>query len=339
MKEETKTMRILWLYDALCAGKTIDRREWAETCGVSERSVRRDVETIRRYLEEKDDPSEGVVEISQERCGKYAIRNAERGFLREGELLGICKILIESRAFRKEELQSLLDRLLRSVMAEDAKKQIQSYIENELFNYLDPEHKNPDAGWLWTAAKAIRMHHILSFSYYKMGAVSPVFRRVRPVGILFSEYYFYLMGIEDSEEGEAHFRKAGPHVYRLDRMGTVEDTGESFCLPYSERFKEGEFKNRVQFMYGGEPYVLTFCYYGPSIEAVLDRLPTAEILREENGGQVIRAEAAGTGILMWLLSQGSMVEVLSPQWMRDRWLNEAKKILSRAEKRGKAEDE
>ena len=31
------------------------------------------------------------------------------------------------------------------------------------------------------------------------------------------------------------------------------ETGEKFSVPYKDRFKEGEYKNRTQFMFGGEP--------------------------------------------------------------------------------------
>jgi hypothetical protein len=53
-----------------------------------------------------------------------------------------------------------------------------------------------------------------------------------------------------------------------------------------------------------------FKYNGPDIDAILDRLPTAQILDEENGSYIISAEVFGTGINMWLRSQGPYVEVI-----------------------------
>lgn len=330
MKDETKTDRILWLYDALRKGQAVDRAAWADEHGVCERSVTRDLNTIQKYLDRKsEEAGEEKGSIGRSGIGKYVIRGATGGFLKEGELLGICKILLESRAFKKEEIQSLLDRLLDSVMSEDGKKQIQEYIANELYNYRDPVHKSYDAEQLWLAAQAVRAHHILTFSYRKIGGEKASPHRVRPVGILFSEFYFYLMGSSDGPDDKIH----EPRTYRLDRMSELCDTGESFSVPYSERFKEGEFKNRVQFMYSGERTCITFRYFGPSVEAVLDRLPTAEIVEETAEYKTLRAEAMGDGILMWLLSQGSMIEILSPERLRDRWLGEARKILERAGKK------
>jgi len=45
-------------------------------------------------------------------------------------------------------------------------------------------------------------------------------------------------------------------------------------------------------------------------EAVLDRLPTAKVLSEDNGVYVVSAEVFGKGIDMWLRSQGDCVEVM-----------------------------
>ena len=84
-------------------------------------------------------------------------------------------------------------------------------------------------------------------------------------------------------------------------------------------------------MFGGEVQNIQFKYYGPSIEAVLDKLPNAEITSKTENYYIVNAEVFGTGILMWLLSQGSKIEVLSPEGLRASWLNEAKLIVGRAE--------
>ncbi len=85
---------------------------------------------------------------------------------------------------------------------------------------------------------------------------------------------------------------------------------ENYWIPYKDRFQEGEFRKRVQFMYGGKLQRVRFLYRGLSIEAVLDRLPTAQIVGEENGVYTISAEVFGKGIEMWLRGQGDAVEVL-----------------------------
>ena len=44
-----------------------------------------------------------------------------------------------------------------------------------------------------------------------------------------------------------------------------------------------------------------------SIESVLDYLPTARILNEENGVYLMEAEVFGKGIDMWVRSQGDNI--------------------------------
>ena len=69
-------------------------------------------------------------------------------------------------------------------------------------------------------------------------------------------------------------------------------------------------KKRIQFMYGGRLQKVKFKYSGLDIDAVLDRLPTAQILDEEEGIYTISAEVFGKGIDMWLRGQGEAVEVI-----------------------------
>ena len=55
---------------------------------------------------------------------------------------------------------------------------------------------------------------------------------------------------------------------------------------------------------------MKFTYCGPSIEAVLDRLPTAEIVNEEDGAYTVKAEVFGSGIDVWLRSQGEYTKII-----------------------------
>ena len=64
-------------------------------------------------------------------------------------------------------------------------------------------------------------------------------------------------------------------------------------------------------MYGGRLERIKFKYTGPSIEAVLDRLPTAKVLRVTEKGWLIEAEVFGTGIQMWIRSQGDYIKIIN----------------------------
>ncbi|SFC55763.1 hypothetical protein SAMN02910398_02556 [Butyrivibrio sp. YAB3001] len=63
-------------------------------------------------------------------------------------------------------------------------------------------------------------------------------------------------------------------------------------------------------MRGGKLRKVRFEYSGYAVEAVLDRLPTAQIINEYEGKYTVEAEVFGDGIDMWLKSQGENVQVL-----------------------------
>ena len=60
-------------------------------------------------------------------------------------------------------------------------------------------------------------------------------------------------------------------------------------------------------MYSGRLEQLRFHYSGPSLESVLDRLPTAKVISQDAEGWLIEAEVFGKGAKMWLQSQGEYI--------------------------------
>ena len=71
--------------------------------------------------------------------------------------------------------------------------------------------------------------------------------------------------------------------------------------------------NALEKQAGGRLQTIRFQYTGPSIEAVLDRLPTAEIEEQTEDGWIVKAEVFGKGIEMWIRSQGEYVSILKEE--------------------------
>ena len=161
------------------------------------------------------------------------------------------------------------------------------------------------------SGQAVRENRVMEIQYERMKEPRLKERTIEPVGIMFSEYYFYLVAFLRNVDREKEFENANdlfPTIYRIDRIRAYRVLDEKYFVPYSDRFEEGEFRKRVQFMYGGKLEHIKFRYTGPSIEAVLDRLPTAEVIEADGDGWIIRAEVFGKGIEMWLMSQGNYIE-------------------------------
>lgn len=298
-----KGFRLLNIYELLNKGELISKAELAKRYCVTEKTIQRDIDDLRAYLADTH-YTEGEVSIryDKSRFG-YSLVRMEREWFTNEEVLVLCKILLESRAFSKDELDILITKLMMQVAPND-RKQVEDMIRNEKFHYVPLKHGKKLIKTIWELSQYITQKEIIRISYIRQDRQERV-HEVKPVAILFSEYYFYLIAfIADN-------RHDFPTVFRIDRIDNYQGKGDRFQIPYKDKFNDGEFRNRVQFMYPGKLRKVKFKYTGPSIESVLDRLPTANILTETNGTYVVSVEVYGNGIDMWLKSQDEKVEVLS----------------------------
>lgn len=300
---ESKGQRLLGIYHRLSRGELISKEMLAREYGVTEKSIQRDIDDIRSYL--AGDRDEGATDICYDRQAKgYRLVEEESRCLTRKEILAMAKILLESRAFAKEELHTILGKLIEACPRE-GRKVVEDMIRNETFCYVPPRHGKKLLDALWDISLFIKNREIIRFSYKRQDGAEKE-HTAKPVALLFSEFYFYLVAYK---EEETEF----PTIFRVDRIGTMEKTENHFQVPYQDRFKDGEFRKRVQFMYPGVLRRVTFTYSGPSVEAVLDRLPTARILSHKDGIYTLTAEAYGKGLDMWLGSQEKWVKVLQSE--------------------------
>ena len=207
----------------------------------------------------------------------------------------------------------MLRKLIECCVPPDNQRLVADLIKNEEFHYIEPRHKTVFIDKMWDLGQAIQQCRYIEIEYLRTKDKAIVKRKVKPVAIMFSEYYFYLTAFIDDNKLREHFdviNDSFPTIYRIDRIKSMKILDERFHIPYSSRFEEGEFRKRIQFMYGGKLQKIKFRYSGSSVEAVLDRLPTAQILDETDGVYTISAEVFGKGIDMWVRSQGDAVEVV-----------------------------
>lgn len=334
MNKESKVSRTLDLYARLCEGKVINSREEAVRFGVDERSIQRDIRSLRDFLEDYGD---GHVAgrrqiLYDEKCDGYIMTGAKESVMTNGEILAVSKILLGSRAFAKEEISAILDKMIAGCVPYKNMKLVSELVSNEKFHYVETRHQTYLQDKLWELGEEIKQSNLLEIVYEKqVSTKETVIRLVHPVAILFSEYYFYLNAyiVETDENGREKYKYDYPAVFRIDRIKAYKEIGRKYKIRYADRFEEGEFRKRTQFMYPGELTRLTFRYTGVNVEAILDRLPTAKIVATapDGTGYTIEAEVYGNGILMWLLSQGSTVEVLKPASVRKEMRDELAKML------------
>lgn len=301
-----KSLRLLDLYARFANGEIMKKATLAAQYQVSERSIQRDISMLRDFIAERELPQELIYDPKQ---SGYRLSMRLKQGLTDGEMLAVCKILLDSRSLRKDEMISLLERLINCCMPEHHRKAIKDMLLNEEYHYIEPHHRKHLIDTLWFLGQAIQSHKLISIQYRKLNA-DCVCREIEPVGLMFSEFYFYLVGFIQNIDKEQSFQNPAdtfPTIYRVDRISKLHVLDKHFTLPYNNRFEEGEFRKRIQFMYGGKLQTVHFHYVGPSIEAVLDRLPTAKIKSSSDRGWDVSAEVFGTGIEMWLKSQGNYI--------------------------------
>ena len=310
-----KVDRTLGIYTRLLGGYIVSKIEEAQRYGVNERTIQRDIDDIRNFLETEMENSGIINSIIYDRYEKgYKLEQVYQLKLSNSEILAICKILLESRAFSKIEMQEMLDKLISCCVPKRNQKIVKELIANEEFHYVEPRHQSQFLDTLWDIGQAIRNCNYIEVDYERIKDKKIVNRKLKPLAIMFSEYYFYVTAFIDDEEVKKDFdviNDSFPTIYRVDRIQKLKICNEKFHIPYCSRFEEGEFRKRVQFMYGGKLKKVKFRYKGCDTDAILDKLPTAVVKSEDEDGIIIEAEVFGDGIDMWIRSQGEMIEMIS----------------------------
>lgn len=322
LNKASKSKGLLQIYEMLLKGQVVKKSQMADRLGVSPKTVSRYIADINAYLSDTEKLKH--VKYSRKEDG-YILEFDKDEYLNSKDILIISKILLESRGLYKKELNKIITKLLNHCPYRD-RAYVKRFIGNEIENYVEPKHREILIDKIWDISEAICRQRVVEIAYTKIGNYGEldqevVNRKLEPEAIIFSEYYFYLIASIKDKSFEY------PAIYRLDRIKDYKISKEGFERNYKERFKEGEYRNLIQFMQPGKLQIIKFVFKGKSIEAVLDRLPNAKIIEKNKGTYLVEAKVFGEGIKMWLLSQGDGVEVLEPISFREEVKTLVKRIL------------
>lgn len=304
-KSNFKSERILELYTKLLNDEIINKEEAAQEYRVDVRTIQRDIDTMRNFFSNQEIQGAETARVVYDRRKKgFRLEYGRKVNLTNAELFTVIKILLENRSLVKAELEPIIRQMIDACIPPAEKKLVEELIRNELFHYIGPRHGKKLVEQVWQLGEAVHKHQIVSMKYRRLDG-TVLDKKVKPVGIMCSEYYFYVAGFE----GESEKKHAGfPTIYRIDRIEDFKTTSEKFYIPDRDRFEEGEFRKRVPFMYSGPLTRVEFIYKGPDINAILDRLPTSEYQKLDDGGYRVQTEVYGKrGIEMWLKAQGEYV--------------------------------
>jgi predicted DNA-binding transcriptional regulator YafY len=312
-ESEDKAERILSIYSRLKMGKVIFKEKESNDFGVATRTIQRDIADIQCFLQNQTTESGELQEIIfDKKVGGYVLQTKQNSQLEGKEILTVAKVLLESRSLMKSELFPIIHKLIGLCGDENEEKMVEELLKNEMHHYVELKHGKLLLERLWQLEQAVKKQKYIEVQYKKLKNQEIVTRKIKPVGIMFSDFYYYLTAFIDDIDKEEKFQNPNdiyPTIYRVDRFMDIKILEEHFSIPYAERFEEGEFRKRVQFMYGGELRKITMKCNNKSLETVLDRFPTAEILSQDGEEYIVRAEVFGDGVDMWLRGQKDSIEI------------------------------
>ena len=88
MEKESKNFRTLDMYVRLCEGKTVNKTQEARRFNVDERSIQRDIDDIRSFLDERSLNSGDCRTIEYDRSKKgFIMTGAEPSMMTNSEIL------------------------------------------------------------------------------------------------------------------------------------------------------------------------------------------------------------------------------------------------------------
>ena len=318
--EREKSNRMLEIFFRALRGEKISLKKLAEEYNVSTKSISRDINSIQNFLAEHRELMQNAELVYSHKERAYILNSDE--FLKNKELFTLVKIILGSRALNKEEILTLITKLKKFTTIQD-RKTLENLIRKEIYHYHEVKSDCKSViDNVWKIVQAIEDKHTISITYYKMNR-DEVKHKIKPVSILFSEYYFYLIAYKADD------MSCKPIYFRIDRISSITEHREKFELEKKYDFDEGNLREKNQFMFPGDTIKIRFEFSGLSLQAILDRLPTAKVVEKNGNISIIEAEVNhGRGIIMYLLSQGSWVKVLSPQILADEIKEELNKMIS-----------
>ncbi len=314
-----KKTRMMQIFYRAMRGENISTKQLAEEYQVTTKSISRDINEIKSFLAESRDLIGGI-EFKYSQASKTYYLEFE-DFILNKELIAMIKMMIGCRGLSKSELTTIIEKLKKFTTYKE-RQTLNTLIGKEILHYKDVNHDVESViDTMWRLTKCVDEKREITIDYYKINR-DWVERRIRPIAILFSDYYYYLIAYRVDKDNFV------PLIYRVDRIVKIKEHRAHFELPKQCHFDEGALRNKIQFMFSGEYRKIKFSFNGLSVQAILDRIPTAKIIDKVDGKYIIEAETFGKGINMFLLSQGASVVALEPPSFVKEMREEIEKMQS-----------
>ena len=315
-----KSTRVLYMLQQLLQKNMIEKEKIQNLFQIDSRTFERDIATLRTFLSQNIEYAQNLMLEYEHQEKYYYLSNYDNSQLTSKEVLMLIKLLLGSRALCLEELDQMINGL-KLHLSSDERKEIDSFIRNERHHFTPLKHGRKLLNHMWDFSQAIEENRAICMEYKKANNTIESYI-VHPVGLVFTDYYFYAVSYVKNKDIPY------PISFRLDRILSYEILNEQFKIPYSQRFEAGDFHNKINMMYQGELIKFTFRFTGHSVEAVLDKFPVSRVIEEGDGYCIIEAISYEQGLLMWLFSQAEWIKVLTPNDLVEKVKDKLNKMMS-----------
>ncbi len=230
-----KGIRLLKMYEMLQRGEHISKQQLMNYFHVTAKTVQRDIDDLRAYFAEVEYlAAEDIISYSRSKGG-YSLSKTRLEWMKSSEVLAVCKILLASNGLSRNDLITVIDKLLLQVNPLES-KQVKELLLNEKEQYA-MQYSQSLLEYIWILSKYIVQGSIVYIKYEVASGGVKRFR-IKPISIQFSESHFCLIALSDVEEEE-------PVIFRLEQIKEMKDTGERFQIPYKE-MKLAKYKKQIQ---------------------------------------------------------------------------------------------
>lgn len=308
--------RLLSIFLRLQSGAHLTKAQLADEFEVDPKTIQRDFSRLSDFIE-----TQPMIAGELAYDAKHHTRYLKgKSLFNKKDILIIAKILLENRALNKEENKALLDSLL-ALISKEERQEVQAIIASERLNYtpLSDTQNRIDKVWAW--AQAIYKEQVMTIDYQSPYRETSKEHTIFPVSLYYDSHYFYLVAY--------HLYHRTYTTFKLDRIRCWSLSSEKKpVLSYGKKFRDGDVRNHHVDAFLGNRIRVTLAFSAdPTI--VLDQFPDARLLSLENGRARLEVQSQDTpGLKRWLLSQGDVLKVLSPQSLVD----ELKEIIQKMQK-------
>ena len=145
--------------------------------------------------------------------------------------------------------------------------------------------------------------------------------RVSPTALIWNSENYYLVGYDENGRNIRN--------YRVDKMLELRLTDDKRSTEaMKDGFNSADYTQKIFGMYGGEEELVTLECRESLAGVMIDRFGTEPVFHKTEGGFRFASRViVSPNFFAWVMSFGSGIKIVSPDWVREKYLEELRATL------------